>query len=174
MNVSPFLSLKGGKVKIKQGKIWLTSQNFITIRKFISMVPLKVKSTFLFILDRNISQMGEKHSLPYLALKCETNVFRVLYNLPVIFPMCAWICTVWHLSWSSMATWALGHICMYCSQNPKAWNTMVLRNIAASGKFSSDRTIKEYARDIWNMEPSDLKISLSNESSNGVNKANGK
>uniref|UniRef100_A0A5F9CIK2 Alpha-1,4 glucan phosphorylase n=1 Tax=Oryctolagus cuniculus TaxID=9986 RepID=A0A5F9CIK2_RABIT len=44
--------------------------------------------------------------------------------------------------------------------NPKAWNTMVLRNIAASGKFSSDRTIKEYARDIWDMEPSDLKISL--------------
>ncbi|XP_042845619.1 glycogen phosphorylase, liver form isoform X5 [Panthera tigris] len=58
--------------------------------------------------------------------------------------------------------------------NPKAWNTMVLKNIAAAGKFSSDRTIKEYARDIWNMEPSDLKISLSSESSNGVNKANGK
>ncbi|XP_028637496.1 glycogen phosphorylase, liver form [Grammomys surdaster] len=57
--------------------------------------------------------------------------------------------------------------------NQKAWNTMVLKNIAASGKFSSDRTIKEYAKDIWNMEPSDLKISLSNESSNGV-KANGK
>lgn len=35
---------------------------------------------------------------------------------------------------------------------------MVIRNIAASGKFSSDRTIKEYARDIWNVEPSDLKI----------------
>ncbi|EDL36583.1 mCG3168, isoform CRA_a, partial [Mus musculus] len=51
--------------------------------------------------------------------------------------------------------------------NQKAWNTMVLKNIAASGKFSSDRTIKEYAKDIWNMEPSDLKISLSNESSNG-------
>uniref|UniRef100_A0ABK0LFA9 Alpha-1,4 glucan phosphorylase n=1 Tax=Rattus norvegicus TaxID=10116 RepID=A0ABK0LFA9_RAT len=57
--------------------------------------------------------------------------------------------------------------------NQKAWNTMVLRNIAASGKFSSDRTIREYAKDIWNMEPSDLKISLSKESSNGVN-ANGK
>uniref|UniRef100_A0A1D5Q293 Alpha-1,4 glucan phosphorylase n=1 Tax=Macaca mulatta TaxID=9544 RepID=A0A1D5Q293_MACMU len=53
--------------------------------------------------------------------------------------------------------------------NPKAWNTMVLKNIAASGKFSSDRTIKEYAQNIWNVEPSDLKISLSNES----NKVNG-
>ncbi|KAF5925869.1 hypothetical protein HPG69_002320 [Diceros bicornis minor] len=58
--------------------------------------------------------------------------------------------------------------------NPKAWNMMVLKNIAASGKFSSDRTIKEYARDIWNVEPSDLKISLSSEASNGVNKADRK
>lgn len=66
-----------------------------------------------------------------------------------------------------------GHTCL-CLQNPKAWNIMVLKNIAASGKFSSDRTIKEYARDIWNMEPSDLKISLSNEASNEVYKANGK
>lgn len=51
---------------------------------------------------------------------------------------------------------------------------MVLKNIAASGKFSSDRTIKEYARDIWNVEPSDIKISLSSETSGGANKANGK
>uniref|UniRef100_A0A8V5H3T4 Alpha-1,4 glucan phosphorylase n=1 Tax=Melopsittacus undulatus TaxID=13146 RepID=A0A8V5H3T4_MELUD len=33
--------------------------------------------------------------------------------------------------------------------NSKAWTKMVIRNIAAAGKFSSDRTIKEYARDIW-------------------------
>ena len=26
-------------------------------------------------------------------------------------------------------------------------------NIAASGKFSSDRTISEYARDIWHVTP---------------------
>lgn len=68
----------------------------------------------------------------------------------------------------------LGCIDLCCLQNPKAWNSMVLKNIAASGKFSSDRTIKEYAKDIWNMEPSDLKISLSNESSNGVYNASGK
>lgn len=40
---------------------------------------------------------------------------------------------------------------------------MVIRNIAAAGKFSSDRTIKEYARDIWHVEPSDLKIPPPNE-----------
>lgn len=35
---------------------------------------------------------------------------------------------------------------------------MVIKNIAASGKFSSDRTIKEYATEIWGVEPTDLKI----------------
>ncbi|XP_050753731.1 glycogen phosphorylase, liver form isoform X2 [Gymnogyps californianus] len=47
--------------------------------------------------------------------------------------------------------------------NAKAWTKMVIRNIAAAGKFSSDRTIKEYARDIWHVEPSDLKIPPPNE-----------
>ncbi|KFQ38268.1 Glycogen phosphorylase, liver form [Mesitornis unicolor] len=47
--------------------------------------------------------------------------------------------------------------------NSKAWTKMVIRNIAAAGKFSSDRTIKEYARDIWHVEPSDLKIPPPNE-----------
>lgn len=38
------------------------------------------------------------------------------------------------------------------------WTKKVIRNIACSGKFSSDRTISEYARDIWGVEPSDLQI----------------
>uniref|UniRef100_A0A670HKP8 Alpha-1,4 glucan phosphorylase n=1 Tax=Podarcis muralis TaxID=64176 RepID=A0A670HKP8_PODMU len=52
----------------------------------------------------------------------------------------------------------LFHHDRFFSQNAKEWTKMVIRNIAASGKFSSDRTIKEYARDIWGVEPSDLKI----------------
>ncbi|XP_061525379.1 glycogen phosphorylase, muscle form-like [Phycodurus eques] len=43
-------------------------------------------------------------------------------------------------------------------KNPKEWTKMVIRNIAASGKFSSDRTISQYAREIWGMEPSLEKI----------------
>ncbi|XP_054656453.1 glycogen phosphorylase, muscle form-like [Dunckerocampus dactyliophorus] len=43
-------------------------------------------------------------------------------------------------------------------KNPKEWTKMVIRNIAASGKFSSDRTISQYAREIWNIEPSLEKI----------------
>jgi glycogen phosphorylase len=35
----------------------------------------------------------------------------------------------------------------------KTWSRMVVHNIAKSGKFSSDRTISEYARDIWNVAP---------------------
>lgn len=38
-------------------------------------------------------------------------------------------------------------------QNQDAWMRMVLMNIAASGKFSSDRTISQYAREIWGVEP---------------------
>ncbi|GAV08168.1 hypothetical protein RvY_17900-2 [Ramazzottius varieornatus] len=33
------------------------------------------------------------------------------------------------------------------------WSRMALCNIAASGKFSSDRTIREYCKDIWNAHP---------------------
>merc|ERR1712210_407488 len=34
------------------------------------------------------------------------------------------------------------------------WAKMAIMNIASAGKFSSDRTIAEYAREIWGMEPS--------------------
>lgn len=38
-------------------------------------------------------------------------------------------------------------------KNPMAWARKVLLNIARSGKFSSDRTIGEYADQIWKIEP---------------------
>ncbi len=34
-----------------------------------------------------------------------------------------------------------------------AWSHKVILNVAGSGKFSSDRTIAEYATDIWKVEP---------------------
>jgi starch phosphorylase len=33
------------------------------------------------------------------------------------------------------------------------WTRMSILNTAASGKFSSDRTILEYNEDIWKLEP---------------------
>jgi starch phosphorylase len=38
-------------------------------------------------------------------------------------------------------------------RDPEAWTEKVVLNLAASGKFSSDRTIAEYARDIWGAKP---------------------
>jgi len=35
----------------------------------------------------------------------------------------------------------------------KKWASMAIRNVAGSGKFSSDRTIGEYASDIWKLSP---------------------
>ncbi len=37
--------------------------------------------------------------------------------------------------------------------NPKVWASKAVLNIAASGKFSSDRTIHDYASEIWNVKP---------------------
>ncbi|MHB9073744.1 MAG: glycogen/starch/alpha-glucan phosphorylase [Desulfobaccales bacterium] len=37
--------------------------------------------------------------------------------------------------------------------DPHAWARMAILNVASSGKFSSDRTIAEYAADIWNVKP---------------------
>lgn len=37
--------------------------------------------------------------------------------------------------------------------DPDGWAEKAIRNVAASGKFSSDRTIAEYASGIWNARP---------------------
>ena len=37
--------------------------------------------------------------------------------------------------------------------DPHAWVRKVILNVAASGRFSSDRTIREYANDIWEAKP---------------------
>ena len=38
-------------------------------------------------------------------------------------------------------------------RDQKKWHKMALINIASSGKFSSDRTINEYAKEIWKIAP---------------------
>jgi starch phosphorylase len=44
-------------------------------------------------------------------------------------------------------------------QDQKRWAAMAIRNIAGSGKFSSDRTIGEYAEEIWKLNPVQVPIS---------------
>ena len=38
-------------------------------------------------------------------------------------------------------------------RRPSEWTRQAILNIAAMGPFSSDRTIREYASDIWNVQP---------------------
>jgi len=54
----------------------------------------------------------------------------------------------------------------YCKSNekidelyrdPKVWWEIALRNIGKAGYFSSDRTIKEYSEQVWNLKPVDPK-----------------
>jgi starch phosphorylase len=41
-----------------------------------------------------------------------------------------------------------------CYGNPESWSRKAIINVACSGKFSSDRTIREYADQIWNLKES--------------------
>jgi starch phosphorylase len=38
-------------------------------------------------------------------------------------------------------------------RDPEAWTATAIRNVAAMGPFSSDRAIREYAREVWEIEP---------------------
>jgi glycogen phosphorylase len=38
-------------------------------------------------------------------------------------------------------------------QNPSLWAQKAILNVARSGKFTSDRTVAEYAREIWGIKP---------------------
>ncbi len=41
-----------------------------------------------------------------------------------------------------------------CYADPEKWVKKAIINVACSGTFSSDRTIREYATEIWNLKPS--------------------
>ena len=38
-------------------------------------------------------------------------------------------------------------------EDPAQWSRKAILNVARMGKFSSDRAVREYARDIWNIDP---------------------
>ncbi len=70
-----------------------------------------------------------------------------------------------------MVSIAQAHVCpkdLYLGRNEsccvlqdgKKWMKMSLLNVASSGKFSSDRTILEYAKQIWGVEPRSGKLPL--------------
>ena len=42
--------------------------------------------------------------------------------------------------------------------NKTRWTKMAIINVAKTGKFSTDRTISEYAKEIWNVKPVQINI----------------
>jgi starch phosphorylase len=40
-------------------------------------------------------------------------------------------------------------------QDTSTWARKAILNVARTGKFSSDRTVREYAREIWKVKPAD-------------------
>ena len=40
--------------------------------------------------------------------------------------------------------------------SPEEWTRKAILNVAGSGKFSSDRTIAQYAREVWDAKPCPL------------------
>jgi glycogen phosphorylase len=43
-------------------------------------------------------------------------------------------------------------------KDEEKWTTMAILNVARMGKFSTDRTIKEYAEEIWDIKPIEIHI----------------
>ncbi len=60
---------------------------------------------------------------------------------------------------------------MYRDQ--RKWTEMSILNVARSGKFSSDRTIKEYCKEIWKVKPVKVKIPKYNPKAQTKIKLNG-
>ena len=54
-------------------------------------------------------------------------------------------------------------------RDPHNWNRMSILNTARTGFFSSDRTIRDYCQDIWNVEPVKIELKEYRQEAAGLN-----
>jgi starch phosphorylase len=69
---------------------------------------------------------------------------------------------IWHDNYLVLADYASYIACQnevgQCYRDVRRWTRMSILNAARMGKFSSDRTIDEYRREIWQAEPVPITI----------------
>jgi starch phosphorylase len=69
---------------------------------------------------------------------------------------------VWHDPYLALADYASYAECQarvgHAFGDPEAWTRMSILNVARSGKFSSDRSIREYCAEIWNVNPEPIRL----------------
>lgn len=53
-------------------------------------------------------------------------------------------------------------------RDQEQWTRMSILNVARMGKFSSDRTISEYCRDIWDVEPVSVDLGAYSQENAGL------
>jgi starch phosphorylase len=47
-------------------------------------------------------------------------------------------------------------------RDPAAWARTAILNVSRMGKFSSDRTVRQYAEEIWGIRPVPIRLSNGN------------
>ncbi len=55
-----------------------------------------------------------------------------------------------------------------CYRDPEDWSRRAILTVARMGRFSSDRTIAEYNRDIWRLTPTPIAVPNGNGNGNGA------
>ena len=46
-------------------------------------------------------------------------------------------------------------------RQPAAWARMAIHNVAHMGRFSSDRSVREYAAKVWELQPVPVQMNIS-------------
>lgn len=86
----------------------------------------------------------------------DTNLFRELYD--ALLNGCGG-CADEYFVLEDYADYARAHQEIdRAYRDQEKWAAMAIRNTAKSGKFSSDRTIRQYADEIWHLPTLEIKM----------------